>query len=45
MEKMKKHAEKLLEKAAETTDSGDAMRFSQAALNAANAIRQLNETA
>jgi hypothetical protein len=33
-----KHIDKLLEKAAKATDSGDAMRFSQAACNAANAL-------
>ncbi len=33
-----KHVETLLKLAAEAKDSGDAMRYSQAALNAANAI-------
>lgn len=31
----------LIEKAAKANDSGDAMRFSQAALNAANALCSL----
>lgn len=34
---MKDHVETLIRKAAEAHDSGDAMRFAQAALNAANA--------
>lgn len=38
MEEWKKHVEALIKKAAEATDSADAMRFAQAALNAANAI-------
>lgn len=33
-----KHVEALIQKAAEATDSADAMRFAQAALNAANAV-------
>lgn len=36
-----KEVETLIEKAAQATDSGDAMRLSQAALNAANALAQL----
>ena len=39
----KKHVEELIKKAAEVHDSADAMRFAQAALNAANAILGLNE--
>lgn len=35
---MEKHIEAMMKKAAEASDSGDAMRFSQAALNAANVI-------
>lgn len=38
MTEMKKHVETLIEQAAKTEDSGDAMRFAQAALNAANAM-------
>lgn len=34
----------LLEKATKTDDSGDAMRFAQAACNAANALVALNES-
>lgn len=34
----------LLKKAAEAPDSGDAMRFSQAALNAANAVAVMVHT-
>lgn len=37
MDELKKHIENLVAKAAATHDSGDAMRFAQAALNAANA--------
>lgn len=33
-----KHVEALIKKAAEADDSADAMRFAQAALNAANAL-------
>jgi len=36
--KAKEHVATLIEKAASAADSGDAMRFAQAALNAANAI-------
>lgn len=35
---MKKHVETLIQKAAENVDAGDAMKFSQAAANAANAM-------
>lgn len=38
MTEMKKHVEALIEKSAKANDSGDAMRFSQAAVNAANAM-------
>lgn len=38
MSETKTHAEALIKKAAEAPDSADAMRFSQAALNAANAV-------
>jgi hypothetical protein len=34
----------LLEKSTKTDDSGDAMRFAQAACNAANALAALAET-
>ena len=40
---MEKHIEVLLEKAAKAQTSEDAMRFAQAALNAANAMRVLKE--
>ena len=38
MSDLKQHVEKLLEKASKTEKSEDAMRFSQAACNAANAM-------
>lgn len=38
MDDLKKHVETMIAKSAEAKDSGDAMRFSQAALNAANAM-------
>ena len=38
------HVEKLLEKASNAGDSGDAMRFSQAAVNAANALALIKNT-
>lgn len=41
MSEMKKHVESMIEKAAKADDSADAMRFSQAALNATNAIMGL----
>ena len=37
-DELKKHVETLIEKAAQAEKSEDAMRFSQAALNAANAL-------
>lgn len=37
-EDRKTNVDKLIEKAAKSLDSNDAMKFSQAALNAANAI-------
>ena len=37
-DEQKKHIDALIAKAAEAKDSGDAMRFSQAACNAANAL-------
>lgn len=40
-EDLKKSVETLLKKAASASDSGDAMRFSQAANNAANALLSL----
>lgn len=40
---MTEHVENLIKKAAEASDSNDAMKFSQAALNAANALAQLKE--
>ena len=38
---MEKHVEKLIERAAEALDSGDAMKFAQAAQNAAGALATL----
>ena len=38
-----KHIERLIKKAAEADKSEDAMRFSQAALNAANAFIGMSE--
>lgn len=35
---MEKHVEDMIKKAGESTKADDAMKFSQAALNAANAI-------
>lgn len=43
METKKDHVETLLEKAAKAEKSGDAMRFSQAANNAANALCAIKE--
>lgn len=40
----KQNVETLIEKAAKANDSADAMRFSQAALNAANAMCSLAVT-
>lgn len=45
MSDMKKHVEELIKQAAEAEDSGDAMRFSQAAVNAANAMCALQNAA
>ena len=41
MSGMKQHIEKLIEKASVAYDSADAMRYAQAALNAANALCSL----
>lgn len=41
---MDKHVESLIQKAATAEKSDDAMRYAQAALNAANAVRSLSET-
>lgn len=41
MTEQKKNVEKLIERAANANDSADAMRLSQAALNAANALCSL----
>ncbi len=38
MTEAKKHVEDMIKKAGEATKADDAMKFSQAALNAANAI-------
>lgn len=38
MDELKTHVETLITKAAEAEDSGDAVRLSQAAVNAANAM-------
>jgi len=38
MDELKKNVETMIAKAAKAEDSGDAMRFAQAALNAANAL-------
>ena len=43
MEDLKKHVERLIKRAADKDDSGDAMRLAQAALNAANAMCALGE--
>lgn len=42
MKDMTKHIEALVQKAGETNKSDDAMRFSQAACNAANALAVLD---
>lgn len=42
MDDTKKQVEQLIKKASEAADSGDAMRFSQAAVNAANAMAVLS---
>lgn len=41
MSDVEKHVETLVKKAAESGDSSDAMRFSQAAVNASNAALNL----
>ena len=41
----KQHIKDLVRKAANAADSGDAMKFSQAACNAANALATLTSTA
>lgn len=41
MSDIEKHVKELISKAAKADDSADAMRFSQAALNAANAACSL----
>lgn len=41
MSDLKKHVEDMISEAAKAKDSQDAMRFSQAALNAANAMCSL----
>lgn len=38
MSDMKEHVEKMIEKASKADDAGEAMKFSQAAVNAANAM-------
>lgn len=43
LEKLTKHVETLVAKAAEQEDSGDAMRFAQAALNAAHCCLSLRD--
>ena len=42
-EEPRKQVEVLIKKASEAADSNDAMRFAQAAVNAANALRSLND--
>lgn len=44
IETEKSPVEQLIEKAAKAADSGDAMRFSQAACNAANALACVSNT-
>jgi hypothetical protein len=44
-DEMKSNVERLITQAALAHDSGDAMRFSQAALNAANALACMSNTA
>ena len=39
---MEKHVEELIKKAGESTDSNDALKFSQAACNVANAMCSLS---
>lgn len=44
MKNKRKEIEALIDKAAEAKDSNDALRFSQAASNAASAVRALADT-
>lgn len=44
MSELKKQIEGLITKASEAKQSHEALHFSQAALNAANALRQLTDT-
>lgn len=44
MTDLKKHVDNMIEKAAKADDSADALRFSQAALNAANALLAMANT-
>lgn len=44
MSDYEKHVEELVEKAAKANQSHDALHYSQSALNAANALRQLADT-
>ena len=44
MNELKKHVETMIAKAAKADKSDDAMKFSQAALNAANAMCSLRVT-
>jgi hypothetical protein len=44
LNELKKHVDELISKAGKADKSDDALKFSQAALNAANAIRQSNDT-
>lgn len=44
MSDLKKQIEGLITKASEAKQSNEALHFSQAALNAANALAQLNNT-
>lgn len=45
MTELRKHVETMVKKAAEAQDSGDAMRFAQAALNTVNAMLGLSDVA
>lgn len=45
MTELKKHVEEMIAKAAKTDKPDEAMKFSQAALNAANAMCSLNVVA
>jgi hypothetical protein len=44
MDDVKKQVKEMISKAAEAEKSDDALKFSQAALNAANALRQITDT-